>query len=132
MPHSTLPCHPAATHPQDEIIKSALAHRNIPPHHPEATTASEAYRFEELVPPSIRDALEITKLFPAENKPEYREQLRSSGMVRRGVGAYEVGWGGAAQAWQVADCSAGMFAAAVHSRQPTRAHAHCTVLIIFA
>ena len=30
---------------------------------------------------SIRDGLEITKLFPAENKPEYREQLNSSGMV---------------------------------------------------
>ncbi len=30
---------------------------------------------------SIRDGLEITKLFPAENKTDYREQLRSSGMV---------------------------------------------------
>lgn len=78
--------HPAplpSTHPpaQAELIKSSLAQRNIPPHHPEATTAEEAYRSEEIVPPALRDALEVTKLFPAANKPDYRQQLNSSGMV---------------------------------------------------
>jgi len=34
------------------VIKTSLAHRNIPPHHPEAATAEEAYRADELVPVS--------------------------------------------------------------------------------
>lgn len=67
------------------MIKSSLAHRNIPPHHPEATSADGAYRSDELVPLALRDALEVTKLFPAENNAEYREQLRSTGMVSGGV-----------------------------------------------
>ncbi|KAI7844622.1 hypothetical protein COHA_001712 [Chlorella ohadii] len=74
----------AAAMTKDEVIKTSLAHRNIPPHHPEAATAEEAYRADELVPLSIRDGLEITKLFPAENKTDYREQLRSSGMFGDG------------------------------------------------
>eukprot|EP00887_Chlorella_sp_A99_P006690 scaffold3.g6690.t1 len=69
---------------KEEIIQASLAQRNIPPHHPEATTAEEAYREDEIVPASVRDALEITKLFPAENKPEYREQLDKSGQFGAG------------------------------------------------
>jgi hypothetical protein len=29
---------------QDEVMKAVASIRNIPPHHPEATTAAEAYR----------------------------------------------------------------------------------------
>lgn len=39
---------------QDEVIKTSLAHRNIPPHHPEATSAEEAYRADDLVPVGYR------------------------------------------------------------------------------
>lgn len=67
---------------QEDVVAAALAQRNIPPHHPEATTPEEAYRSDELVPPMVADALEVRKLFPATNKPDYREQLRSSGQVR--------------------------------------------------
>lgn len=74
----------AAGMTKEEVIKASLAQRNIPPHHPEARTAEEAYRSDELVPLSIRDGLEITKLFPAENKAEYRETLKSSGMFGEG------------------------------------------------
>ncbi|PRW60044.1 DNA-directed RNA polymerase I subunit RPA49 [Chlorella sorokiniana] len=74
----------AATMTKDEVIKTSLAHRNIPPHHPEATSAEEAYRADDLVPLSIRDSLEITKLFPAEDKPEYREQLKADGRFGAG------------------------------------------------
>lgn len=41
-------------------------------------------RFPPLLQLSIRDGLEITKLFPAENKPEYREQLKADGRVSLG------------------------------------------------
>jgi len=61
---------------RDAMIASTLAkNRNIPPHHPEARTAEEAYRLDEIVPESIADALEIRRLFPAQHKPEYREEL---------------------------------------------------------
>lgn len=63
---------------KEEVISASLAHRNIPPHNPKARTADEAYRTDDLVPPSVRDALEVRKLFPAENKPEYRSELRKS------------------------------------------------------
>lgn len=67
------------------MIRSSLAHRNIPPHHADARSAGEAYRSDEIVPLSFRDALEVTKLFPAENKPDYRAQLKASGMVSAGL-----------------------------------------------
>lgn len=61
---------------RDVMIAASLANnRNIPPHHPEARTAEEAYRLDEIVPESVADALEIRRLFPAQNKPEYREEL---------------------------------------------------------
>jgi DNA-directed RNA polymerase I subunit RPA49 len=61
---------------RDAMIAASLANnRNIPPHHPEATTAEDAYCLDEIVPLSIADALEIRKLFPAQNKPEYGEEL---------------------------------------------------------
>jgi DNA-directed RNA polymerase I subunit RPA49 len=61
---------------RDAMIAASLANnRNIPTHHPEAITAEEAYRLDEIVPQSVADALEIRKLFPAQNKPEYREEL---------------------------------------------------------
>lgn len=34
-------------------MAAALAKRNIPPHNPAATTAEEAYRVEDLVPPIL-------------------------------------------------------------------------------
>ncbi|KAL4431581.1 hypothetical protein ABPG77_001423, partial [Micractinium sp. CCAP 211/92] len=68
----------------DEVIKASLAHRNIPPHNPGATSAADAYPADQLVPLAVRDALEVTKLFPAANKPDYRETLRSSGMFGEG------------------------------------------------
>lgn len=62
---------------RDAVIAASLsANRNIPPHHPGATVADEAYIFDEIVPPSLADALEVRRLFPAENKPEYAEELR--------------------------------------------------------
>lgn len=72
------------------MIQASLAQRNIPPHNPGARVAAEAYPADRLVPPALADALEITKLFPAANKPEYRDTLRGSGMVRRRRG--EGGW----------------------------------------
>ena len=45
--HSFPPLQPLA---QEEVIKSSLAQRNIPPHHPEAQSAEEAYQADELVP----------------------------------------------------------------------------------
>lgn len=64
---------------RDEIIQQALSHRNIPPHNLEGKTADDAYRWNDIIPSSVRDALEIRKLFPAENKPEYRAELERSG-----------------------------------------------------
>ena len=62
---------------RDAVIKESLSkNRNIPPHHPEARTADEAYRLDEIIPSSLSDALEIKKLFPAENKADYRAELR--------------------------------------------------------
>lgn len=60
---------------REAVVAASLAQRNIPPHHPEATKPEDAYRMEEIIPPSISDALEIRKLFPAESKSEYREEL---------------------------------------------------------
>ncbi len=65
-------------------MAAALAQRNIPPHNPAAKTAEEAYRVYDLVPPLARDALEVRRLFPAADKPDYRAKLKSSGQVRRG------------------------------------------------
>lgn len=73
-----------AAQTKEEVIRSSLAHRNIPPHHADARSAGEAYRSDEIVPLSFRDALEVTKLFPAENKPDYRAQLKASGMFGAG------------------------------------------------
>lgn len=36
-----------ASHPQ--VMVKVVAHRNIPPHHPEATEAHKAYPLRELV-----------------------------------------------------------------------------------
>ena len=70
---------------RDAVIKESLSkNRNIPPHHPEARTAEEAYRLDEIVPPSVADALEIRKLFPAENKPEYKAELMKGKMFGEG------------------------------------------------
>ena len=66
---------------QEEVVAAALAQRNIPPHNPAATTAEEAYPVDGLVPPAVRDSLEIRRLFPACDKPDYRETLKTSGQV---------------------------------------------------
>lgn len=69
---------------KEGVIQASLAQRNIPPHNPGARVAAEAYPADRLVPPALADALEITKLFPAANKPEYRDTLRGSGMFGEG------------------------------------------------
>jgi DNA-directed RNA polymerase I subunit RPA49 len=65
---------------REEVLRRALAHRNIPPHNADATTAEDAYPWNLLIPSSIADALEIGKIFAAERAAEYREELQRSGM----------------------------------------------------
>ena len=45
-----------------EVIKESLSHRNIPPHNSKATTADEAYPFDQIVPKIVRDALDTSLL----------------------------------------------------------------------
>ena len=75
----TVPPAPAPAHAH------AVAHPPAHPTHPHVPPrpAPPACRAEEIVPLAVRDGLEITKLFPAENKPDYKEQLRGSCMVGR-------------------------------------------------
>lgn len=67
-----------------DIIKEALSHRNIPPHNASGTTADEAYPWKKIIPGTVWDSLEIKKLFPAENKPEYRAELQRTGDFGKG------------------------------------------------
>ncbi len=72
--HANVPPPP----PPSSRSLSLLERPDIPPHNRAATTAADAYRMEDIVPASIRDALDIRALFPALDKPAYREELRES------------------------------------------------------
>lgn len=81
-----------AAETKEEVIARSLAVRNIPPHHPGATTAEDAYRLREVIPASIWDALEIRRLFPAEDKPEYRQMLVSAKTVCQILVCWFLSW----------------------------------------
>ncbi|CAL8464180.1 g3715 [Coccomyxa elongata] len=66
---------------KDDVLRTVTNIRHIPPHHPEATTASAAYRLEELVPEEAWDALEVSRLKRAMEDESYRDEvLRAKGI----------------------------------------------------
>lgn len=58
-----------------ELMAAVLSDKNIPPHNPSATSAEEAYKYEQIVPASLRESLETALLAPAIDKLEYRREL---------------------------------------------------------
>jgi DNA-directed RNA polymerase I subunit RPA49 len=58
-----------------ELIAAVLSDKNIPPHNPSATSAEEAYKYDQIVPGSLRESLETALLAPAIDKQEYRREL---------------------------------------------------------
>lgn len=69
---------------EEVIAQSLAAARNVPPHHPEATAAGEAYRLVEVVPPTVLAALESHRLAQAAHSAEFRHALAESGQFGSG------------------------------------------------
>ena len=61
---------------REAAIAASLSLRNIPPHNRDARTAEEAYRHDQIIPASLGHALDVNKLFSADKKEEYKNQLR--------------------------------------------------------
>ncbi|GAX78744.1 hypothetical protein CEUSTIGMA_g6181.t1 [Chlamydomonas eustigma] len=68
-------------HTKDEVLLKAAQERNLPPHHPEATTPSEAYRLEELIPVAWHPNLETEQLVRAAHQPDTVHKLRAKQTV---------------------------------------------------
>ncbi|KAK9809971.1 hypothetical protein WJX72_002794 [[Myrmecia] bisecta] len=64
-----------ATSVQEEVLALATAYRNIPPHHPEACTAQDAYRLEELIPASCWYSLQIFQFQKAVEDTDARKEM---------------------------------------------------------
>jgi hypothetical protein len=56
-------------------MRRVQAYRNIPPHHPEATKAQDAYRLEELVPEGLWNSLETGRLYNGIADEQYRKDV---------------------------------------------------------
>ncbi|KAK9810198.1 hypothetical protein WJX72_006510 [[Myrmecia] bisecta] len=60
---------------KEEVLALATAYRNIPPHHPEAFTAQDAYRLKELIPASCWHSLQISQFQKAVEDADARKEL---------------------------------------------------------
>lgn len=56
-------------------MKRVHGYRNIPPHHPEATKAQEAYRIEDLIPEGIYNCIETGRLYNGIADEQYRKDV---------------------------------------------------------
>jgi hypothetical protein len=67
-----------------KILQKVAAVRNLPPHHPEATTLLEAYRLDELIPAGALHYLDEEMLVKASTSVETCNRLRSDSTVCAG------------------------------------------------
>jgi hypothetical protein len=71
-----------------QVLGKVSAERSLPPHNPEATTASEAYVFSSLVSKANCRHLDVGYLVKAMKDPEHLAELRAGTVHRRKVDAF--------------------------------------------
>lgn len=66
---------------REQVLAKATQHRNLPPHHPEATSGPEAYVLKEIVPEAAWPFLEVGRLLSASEKEEVAVKLEALEVV---------------------------------------------------